>query len=321
MSAIVWNILVALLLSGVVMFAFVVPFIVFLKVFVRTGKGKWGYECQFPDNEEQVRLYIDAEAWAERYKDCRKAVDIENCKYHLHGEYYDFGCRRAAVIIAGRTEACRYSCYFAEPYRRAGYNVLTIDNRAHGFSDGRINTLGIREHKDILRWVQMLHDELQNDLVFLHGICIGSATALYAMVDENCPDYVCGMTADGMFENFGESFKNHLIEQRRPIFPCQQVCMFLVGVFAGRNPGRFGPGNVIHTMRKPLLFLHGRQDIYSVPDKAQRLYESCSGPKRLVWFDEGEHSFLRYHAPEKYDRTIMDFLDDVIHSEPGQTRS
>lgn len=297
--------------SGILIVAFLVPLIVTIKVFVRTDKSKWHYNCQEPGDPEQAQLYADATAWADRYAEYRKSVHTQNGRYRLYAEYYDFGFDKAVIIIAGRTEACRYSCYFAEPYRLNGYNVLTIDNRSHGNSDGVINTLGIREHRDVLQWIRLLHDEMHNQSVLLHGICIGSATALYALTSADCPDYADGMTADGMYVHFGESFKNHLIERNKPVFPCYQVSMFLVGLAAGKNPRKFGPVKVIDRLKKPILFLHGRQDMYSVPEKAEVLFEKCTAPKRLVWFDKGRHSFLRFHAPKKYDDTVTEFLKSM----------
>ncbi len=298
-------------LLGVLLPCVVVPAVVFVKVFVRTSKEKWNYTCQEPNNPEQVELYRQATAWADRHEANRTSLRIQHHGYSLAGEYYDFGFNRAALIIPGRMEACRYSCYFAEPYRRAGYNVLTIDNRSHGASDGRINTLGIREYQDVLAWICLLHGELKNETVVCHGICIGSATALYALTSGDCPAYVSGMVADGMYVHFGESFRNHLVERNKPAFPCYQLCMAMVGLFAGKNPRKFGPENVMERLRKPILFLHGRQDIYSVPEKTMELYARCESKKRLVWFDEGKHSFLRFHAPEKYDAAIIGFLNEL----------
>lgn len=303
-------IIVALLL-GILLPTLSVSVIVFVKVFVRTSKKKWNYACQDPRDAEQVELYRMATDWADRFETNRTRVHIVNNGYSLNGEYYDFGFDRAALIVAGRTEACRYSCYFAEPYRRAGYNILTIDNRSHGASDGKLNTLGIREYQDVLAWIRLLHEELENEKIVCHGICIGAATALYAIASENCPQYVSGMVADGMYVHFGESFRNHLIERNKPVFPCYQLCMAMVGLFAGKNPRKFGPENVIEKLQKPILFLHGKQDIYSETDKAKELYSKCESKKKLVWFDEGRHSFLRFHAPEKYDAAVIGFLNEL----------
>ena len=64
--------------------------------------------------------------------------------------------------------------------------------------------------------------------------------------------------------------------------------------------------------RKPILFLHSREDPYSTPDQAEKLFEKCKSPnKRLVWFEKGRHSRVRVNAPEKYDNTIIEFLKDL----------
>ncbi|MCQ2437259.1 MAG: lysophospholipase [Clostridia bacterium] len=301
--------LIVLVAGGLLMPSLVVPIIVYTIVFVRTSKKKWTRECSLPDDDEQVRMYAEAEEWAQKNKHAMREVDIVNEGFHLYGEYYDFGCDRAVIIIAGRTEGLRYSCYFAEPYRRAGFNVLVIDNRSHGRSDGVFNSLGLREYRDILAWGKLLHDECGMKKVVCHGICIGSATALYALTADDCPDYMAGMVADGMYTHFGESMKNHIIERHQPVVPCYQVVMFLVRLHSGRSAIKHGPISVMGKMKKPILFLNSREDTYSVPEKTVQLVAACNADKQLVWFDKGRHSCLRINAAEKYDQTVMAFLD------------
>lgn len=74
-------------------------------------------------------------------------------------------------------ETCLYGDYFAEPYEKAGYNVLTIDARAHGLSDGHFNSLGHHESKDTCLWAKYLHETYGIEEVVLHGVCIGSSVA------------------------------------------------------------------------------------------------------------------------------------------------
>ena len=195
---------VFLIVFGVVMFTalslFVPPFFTarkkYYELLVRTSKDKWIRHCSWPEDEEQSEMYRRGEKWAEQYAGNKVDVDCYSEKLHLFGEYFDFGADRAVIIIPGRMEACGYSYYFSEPYRAAGYNVLVIDNRAHGLSDGKYNSLGKHEHKDVLEWAKLLHDTFGVKSVLLHGVCIGSSTAAYALADKNCPDYVVGMVAD-----------------------------------------------------------------------------------------------------------------------------
>lgn len=301
------KIILFLLLSGL-FFLLLLPFVIYRILLVRTNSGKWGRECSIKDDPEQKDMYAQGEAWAAQYAAQRTEERIVSDGFHLVGEYYDFGFDKAVIIIPGRMEACRYSCYFAEPYRKIGYNVLTIDNRSHGFSEGKYNNLGYREWVDILVWSRFLHEEKACKSVICHGICIGSATALYALVSPQCPDYLDGLVADGMFPTFRESFKNHLIEDHRPQFPTVLLVMALISPHAHANAFSDGPIRRIKQLQKPILFLYSLEDLYSLPEKGQLLYDLCPAEKQLVWFEKGVHSHLRINAPEKYDQAVAAFV-------------
>ena len=244
----------------------------------------------------------------------KREVDVYSGKYHLFGEYFDLGFDKAAIIIAGRTESLLYSYYFAEPYRRAGYNVLVIDNRSHGKSDGRLNSLGYNEHRDILRWAQMLHDDLGNKQVYLHGICIGASNALFAMTADDCPDYMQGMTSEGMFTTFYESLYYHIKEAKQPVFPSMIEVRGYLKLFTGYDIKKDGPIFRIGKLKKPILMLQSKEDKYSLPHRAKDLYNKCPAPKRLAYFEKGRHSHIKINAPEKYDEIIVDFLREICEN-------
>ena len=71
-----------------------------------------------------------------------------------------------------------------------------------------------------------------------------------------------------------------------------------------------GPLYRIEKMKKPVLFLHSREVIYSKPEVSAEIFEKCAAPHRVVWFEHGEHSRIRIVDREKYDRSIRDFLSD-----------
>lgn len=286
--------------------------VIFHVLFVRDKPEKWSRTVSW-DDEEQRQMFLKGEEWGSKYEKHRKRVEINSQKFHLVGEYFDFNSDKAVIIIPGRMEVGTYSYYFAEPYRKAGYNVLAIDNRSHGLSEGRYNTIGLKEYKDILAWSKYLHDELKNSSVIIHGLCIGSATALYAITDEGCPDYVKALVADGMYINFNETLKNHLIERKKPLFPFVGEIMFMMRLVAGKSAKKYGPINVIKKMKKPMLFIYSLEDIYSFPDKGQLLYDTCPvKEKRIKFFPKGAHSHVRYNNTEGYDQEISRFLVDYI---------
>ena len=307
-----------LIALGAVLFFFVIPtmilaWIIYSVLLRRNKPGKWDRGCSFPEDPEYCRMHDIGIEWGKKYADRMREVEIRSDGLKLVGEYYDFGGSSAALIIAGRTECVLYSYYFAEPFRRAGRNVLVIDNRAHGLSEGKVSCLGYREYRDILEWCRLLHDDLGNERVFLHGICIGSSTALFALTAPECPDYIEAMSCEGMYYSFYRSFDNHLKVDRpeKMRFPVQQEVMLWIWLCSHANVVTDGPFKRIEKLRKPILFLHSREDTYSTPDQAEYLYAHCSAPKKIVWFPHGAHSRIRINDTERYDETIIEYLKEL----------
>ncbi len=296
-----------LALSVIIFFA--LSYIIYHILLVRPNKKKWARECSAPELEEPAEMFRVGGEWGNANADKKIEVDIVNQGYHLFGEYFDFGYDKAVIILGGRMESCLYGYYFAQPYPKMGFNVLVIDSRAHGLSDGKVSSVGQREWVDVLAWGAMLHDKFGVKSIWCHGICIGSSTALFALSNQACPDYFKGMIAEGMYDAFYTTFKNHMIEQRRPIFPFLQICMLYIRLFSRVDVVNDGPKKRIKQMQKPILFLHSRTDTFSTPDQVERLYADCPAKqKKLVWFEQSFHSRIRINYVEEYDDAIVQFI-------------
>lgn len=286
---------------------FVASFMVYDKTLRRKNKEQWSRSPSSLDGE-YLKMDNEGLKWYEANKQYKNDVHIINGGLNLYGEYYDFGSDKCVIFLSGRTESLRYGYYFAKPYSDFGINVLLIDPRAHGLSDGEFNTVGFEESKDAIAWAKYLHNNHNIKSIVFHGICIGAAGAVLALTSDDCPDYIEGMTSEGMFANFGESMKNHLIERKKPTFILYDLIDMWMKHYTGHTMN-IGPIDYIEKMSKPLLMIHSREDIYSVPENAIKLYElSPSKNKRLVWYDHGRHSMLRITDTEKYDNAVKEFL-------------
>lgn len=268
----------------------------------------WNRDCS-SDHPLLRKMYDDGVSWADQNRAQCKELHIVNAGLNLYGEYFDFGFKRAVIVVPGRTEALRYSYYFAKPYIDSGYNVLAIDQRSHGQSDGVYNTLGFEEHKDVIAWGRLLHDVYGVEAIVLHGNCIGCSCCLQVLTSPECPDYFSGMVAEGMYPNFYESFRNHMIELKRPVHPCIDLVDMWMRVYTGHTMKK-GPADIIGNCDKPILMLHSLEDAYSLPSAAQMLYDHCNSKKQLVWFSKGAHSQIRVNNTEQYDQAIEAFLKD-----------
>lgn len=288
----------------------IVGYIIYTMHLKRTKKTKWTRECS-ENTPVQTAMYETGLEWSKAHQEKKQDVHIVNDGLNLYGEFYDFGSEKTVIMVSGRTEGLRYAYYFAKPYGEMGYNVLTIDQRAHGESDGKYNTVGFEEYKDLLAWAEYLYEHHHSHSIVLHGICIGAASSIFALTNEKCPDYIKGMVAEGMFPNFWESFRNHMIELKKPMcgLPFINAWMKLLTGYSMK----YGPADVIHRLNKPLLMLHGKEDLYSLPEEAEKMYGKCgTEKKRIVWFERGRHSQLRFTDAARYDGAVKAFLSEVI---------
>ena len=66
-------------------------------------------------------------------------------------------------------------------------------------------------------------------------------------------------------------------------------------------------------MNKPILFIYSKEDIYSLPELGQKLYDICPSKEiRLEYFPHGAHSHVRINNTEAYDSKISSFLVDFV---------
>ena len=311
-----WWTVGGLLFSGVVLWIvsyFVASHLVYVKTLKRNSKDQWGRDFPSDLNERSVKMYQTGLEWAEQNKQHKIDVHIVNEGLNLYGEYYDFGHDRCVFVLSGRTEALKYGYYFAIPYAKLGFNVLVVDPRGHGMSDGQYNTIGFEESKDQIAWIRHLYENFGIKSVVLHGICIGSAGGMYALTSGNCPPIVKGIVAEGMFATFYESMKNHLIEKKKPVFVMIDLIDAQMKKYTGHTM-KYGPINVIDKLDTPLLMLHSKKDQYSKADLAQVLFDKAGcQQKDIVWFPEGDHSMLRITDTERYDKGIENFVNKIYN--------
>ncbi len=286
---------------------------VFKDQLVRTSPDKWKRECSCLTNEEHVRMFNIGLQWGEENKAHKTEVTITNDGLKLCGEYFDFGFSKCVLIEQGRAESLLYDYYFAKPYKDAGCNVLVIDTRANGNSEGEFVSAGIYESRDIPVWINLITQKYpHNKEFYIHGICIGSAAAILAAAKEDFPKCVKGIIAEGTFHSFYESFREHLVELNKPLYPMLWQIRLICKLHMGVDIKKQAPITHIDKIKVPFLLLCGKKDIYSLPEKCQSLFDKCSSEhKRMVWFDEGAHSHLRINAQEKYDAEIIKFISEI----------
>ncbi len=311
----IWLILALAVFVVIPLFAmlFIVPIPIFDAILVRKNKEKWSRSGPSDThNEEMVRMWdIALDFQATYHKNEEDVHLLTQDGLNLYGQYYDFGGDKAVIIMPGRPETLVYSLFYAEPYRKAGVNVLVFDSRAHGLSDGKYHGCGYQERLDIFAAAAWLEQSKGIHKIILHGICVGSSACVHAVADPSCPKSIVGLVTDGAYTTFYETLWRR-IRRNGKINPYTCVCYFRhrIKKLYGYNIKKDGPLYRFPKVHIKTLMMASKEDIYSLPEKTQILYDSIpeSTDKKLVWFPHGAHSHLRIVNAPLYDSSVEEFV-------------
>ncbi len=275
----------------------------------RQDETKFIRGCSDTSFDYHLDMFNQGMKYRESVKDKIKEVEITSLGIKLVGEYYDFGFDKAIIIIPGRTETCLYGAYYVEPMMLGGYNVLCIDPRAHGLSEGKLLTLGKDESIDAIEWAKFLHEKCNVKKVALYGLCGGATASCLAFANPNCPNYLNTFIADGMFYSFFRVYKRHIQDEKKPVYPVISEIMHKIKKYNNVNPYKCAPNKIIKTISPNLLVISGNQDKFALADEARMMCESCpTKDKTFTLIKNARHSHLRYDNKKDYDEAIIKFL-------------
>ena len=262
-----------------------------------------------------MRMFVEGAAWAEQFKNITIQLHMVNDGLNLYSEYINFGFDKCAVILQGRSESLIYSYYFADVYYKNGYNILVVDLRAHGLSDGKYVTAGINESNDLVLWIKLINEKFNITNFTLHGICIGGAAAVftYVKLKNEGSSLVKMIVTDGLFISYYELFKAHSIAYKAPIIPAIYAVFFLIFILAKARPFKEIPIKYMKDIDIPILFIWSAMDKFSIKSNCEELFEACiSEHKELCFFPKGRHSHVRASHKVQYDELIAKFLQKHI---------
>ncbi|MCL2139529.1 MAG: alpha/beta hydrolase [Treponema sp.] len=283
---------------------------IFYNIMYRNPK-KRSRECTNKKDASQVRMFAEGIAWAQQFKSITEQLHIVNDGLNLYGEYINFGFDKCAVIIQGRQESLLYSYYYADVYYKNGCNILVIDARAHGLSDGKYPTAGINESGDLILWIKLINEKFHISDFTLHGICIGGATAVYTYVKlkNEGSSLVKRIVTDGLFYSFYEVFKYNIKRFKQPAFPVLHSIFFLTFVLTKARLFTETPFKYMKDIDIPILFIWSVKDMFCIKSKGEELFAACeSKHKEHCFFPEGKHSHVRATQEAQYDKLIAQFL-------------
>lgn len=205
-------------------------------------------------------------------------------------------------------------------YHSIGLNLLLVRQRAHGESEGKYITFGVRERKDALSWIDFHNRTHGMDNVFLGGMSMGASTVLFA-AGEDLPPNVRGITADCGFSSPAEIL-GHVIRKDFHLPP--KLVLPLMEVWA-RTLGGFSlwecsSRESLARSKTPVIFIHGKADTFVPCSMSQSGYACCASEREIHLVEGAGHGRSYLYEPEKLTRALVDFFnrnlsDDYILEE------
>lgn len=306
-------IIIILIVSGLliaVFFTFLVARIVYKKTLQREKNNTWNREqCSEPGNKELELMWHIGLDWSKSQTSYIKELEIKSKDgLTLVGQWFDYGFDKTVIILPGRRETLVYSYYYAKPYQESGVNVLVVDQRAHGLSEGTYSTCGIKEADDVILWMTYLHDSFNQKRIYLHGVCVGVCAATIASAKFK-KDYLKGIILDSAFSTYKDIYKKHYIEQGHALFPIYYEIWVWFFLLTGCRIKHAQITKYMPEVKIPVIFLWGDKDVYCLPEQNNALFENCASEKKQqIVFKDAAHSRVRLSNEKKYDTIINEFL-------------
>ena len=193
-----------------------------------------------------------------------------------------------------------------------GRNVLIIDQRAAGRSEGHIITFGVKEHLDVADWVDFICDRFGPEQeIILTGISMGAATVMMAS-QLPLPENVVGVLADCGFTSAPDIIKKVLRQLYLPVRLFYPLIRLGARLYGGFDPEDSQPIEAVKNARVPVIFIHGEGDDFVPCEMSRRCHEACSSRKALLTVPGAGHGLAYPVAPEEYLAALDEFFSSDV---------
>ena len=168
-----------------------------------------------------------------------------------------------------------------------GFNVLFVDQRSHGESEGNLISLGVNEQRDVISWIEYALGRFGNDTrILLVGVSMGGASVL-GSAGLGLPDNVIGIISDSAFS----SAPDITVEVGCKAGKMTHIVSLVTKLSARVHGFRLKDGSAKNAVRNtdlPILILHSREDALVPYYMAEEIFASAKNAT-LVAFDKGPH--------------------------------
>ena len=197
-----------------------------------------------------------------------------------------------------------------------GYNLLFVDNRAHGLSQGKYIGFGVLDSIDVNSWVDYLVTNMKQETIILYGMSMGAATVLNtdSSPSDSSPDSspVKAIIADcGFASGYDEVAYQIKKMYHLPSFPLVPISNILLKLLAKYSLKDKEAYKSIKNYKNNLLIIHGSRDHFVPTSDAYKIFENATCKKKLLIIKDASHAKSYLKDTELYEQTIKEFLNEI----------
>ena len=193
-----------------------------------------------------------------------------------------------------------------------GHNLLLVDQRAHGKSQGRTITFGLQERQDLLRWVEYARNRFgQDQKILLYGISMGGATVLMAS-ELDLPDNVKAIIADCPYASALEIIL--YVGRTMPIPQWLMKPFVILGarIFGGFNLQETDAILAVKNTKVPILVIHGEADTFVPAAMSEPLVDANPDMVQRFTVPGAEHGISYLVNTREYCTVVTEFMEKVL---------
>lgn len=288
----------------------------------------YGYKLAFYYEDPQASPYDYGNS--DQMKACKKVIDAAIAEFEaapfekvsiishdglkLTGRYYHVKDGGALEIACHgyKGNAIRDFCGNYIMAKEDGRNLLLIDERCHGSSEGHTITFGILERKDVLGWIKYANKRFGSVPIMLSGVSMGAATVLMVS-GMDLPKNVKGILADCPFDAPANIIKKVLGQDRG--LPVKFVYPLIL--LGGKVYGKFNleedtPIQAVKKSKVPILLIHGDADRFVPYEMSCNIHRAAPDKIEFHTIHDAGHAINYVTKPEQYTRIVKAFTQKYL---------
>lgn len=218
-----------------------------------------------------------------------------------------------AVLLHGYGDAKVGAIAWAPMLHEQGWNVLALDLRAHGQSQGRFVTAGLRERRDVGAVIDELRGArpAQTRKVMLFGISYGGAVAAATAALRSD---IAAVVLDCPVLDFVSAAAAHCDLHGLPGRLIQRAALRLASALTGENLSSLHTAQLLPVLQCPLMLIDCGRDVFVTPDEREHLRLALDlrrqrGLYTLLWrLDDALHLEALVKHGDEYRRRLAEFV-------------